>query len=103
MPFKWSLTPSIRDKILKRTGVKGVWTRNLAITVILVTLSLVCILVLLRLSTKYLEEDINRSLQHGVEQRQINIDFITVIGFTYICLHHVLCMFSIQCLIDIRK
>ena len=75
MPFKWSLTPSIRDKILKRTGVKGVWTRNLAITVMLVTLSLVCILVLLRLSTKYLEEDINRSLQHGVEQRQINIDF----------------------------
>ena len=72
MPFKWSLTPPIRDKLLKR---KVVWTRNMAITALLVTLSLVCIFVFLRLSTKYMEEDITRSLQHGVEQRQINIDF----------------------------
>ena len=75
MPFKWSITPPIRDKILKKKTVKGVWNRTLTVMVALVALSLVCVFVFLRLSTKYMEDNINRSLQYGVEQRQINIDF----------------------------
>lgn len=72
---KWSLTPPIREKILKHAKIKGIWSRTLTIMVTLVAISLVCIFVLLQLSTKYMEENISRSLEHSVEQRQINIDF----------------------------
>ena len=72
---KWSITPPIRDEILKKKSFKGVWNRTLTVMVILVALSLVCIFVFLRLSTKNMEDNISRSLQHSVEQRKINIDF----------------------------
>lgn len=75
MAAKWSITPPIRDEILKKNTFKGVWNRTLTIMVTLVALSLVCIFVFLRLSTKNMEDNISRSLQHSVEQRQINIDF----------------------------
>lgn len=75
MASKWSITPPIREKILKKNSFAGVWNRTLSIMVFLVTLSLVCIFVFLRLSTKNMEDNISRSLQHSVQQRQINIDF----------------------------
>ena len=75
MASKWSITPPIRDKILKKNSFTGVWSRTLTIMVLLAALSLFCIFVFLRLSTKNMEDNISRSLQHSVEQRQINIDF----------------------------
>jgi len=75
MASKWSITPPIRDKILKKNSLTGVWSRTLTIMVLLAALSLFCIFVFLRLSTKNMEDNISRSLQHSVEQRQINIDF----------------------------
>ena len=75
MASKWSITPPIRDKILKKNSFTGVWSRTLTIMVLLAVLSLFCIFVFLRLSTKNMEDNISRSLQHSVEQRQINIDF----------------------------
>lgn len=75
MATKWSITPPIRDEILKKKSFKGVWNRTLTIMVTLVALSLVCIFVFLRLSTKNMEDNISRSLQYSVEQRKINIDF----------------------------
>ena len=75
MAGKWSNTPSIREKILKKHSFTGVWNRTLTIMVTLVVLSLICIFVFLRLSTKSMEDNITRSLQHSVDQRQINIDF----------------------------
>ena len=74
MASKWSITPPIREKILRKNGFAGVWNRTLTIMVTLVTLSLICIFVFLRLSTKNMEDNISRSLQHTVQQRQINID-----------------------------
>lgn len=67
-----STTPHIRNE---KNNHKGVWNQTLTVMVALVTLSLVCIFVFLRLSTKFMEDSISRSLQHSVEQRQINIDF----------------------------
>ena len=75
MAVKWSITPPIRDKILKKKPFKGVWNRTFAVMLALVILSLVCIFAFLRFSTKYMEDSISRSLEHSVEQRQINIDF----------------------------
>ena len=75
MAVKWSNTPSIREKILKKHSFTGVWNRTLTIMVTLVVLSLVCVFLFLRLSTKSMEDSISRSLQHSVEQRKINIDF----------------------------
>lgn len=71
----WSITPPIREKILKKKPFKGVWNRTLTVMLALVTLSLVCIFAFLRFSTKYMEDNISRSLAYSVEQRQINIDF----------------------------
>ncbi len=68
---KWSLTPPL----LKSKAAKTVRNRTLTVMVILVVLSLVCIFVFLRLSTKNMEDNIRRSLQHSVEQRSTNIDF----------------------------
>ena len=75
MSTKWSIAPSIRDALLKKNSIKGVWNRTLTIMVTLVTLSLVCIFVFLHLSTKNMEDNITNSLMHSVEQRKINIDF----------------------------
>ena len=75
MAAKWSITPPIREKILKKNSFAGVWSRTLTVMVVLAVLSLVSIFVFLRLSTKNMEDNISRSLQHSVEQRQINIDF----------------------------
>ena len=75
MAVKWSITPPIREKILKKKTFKGVWNRTLTVMLVLVTLSLVCIFAFLRFSTKYMEDNISRSLEYSVEQRQINIDF----------------------------
>lgn len=75
MASKWSIIPPIREKILKKNSFTGVWNRTLTIMVTLVALSLICIFVFLRLSTKNMEDNISRSLQHSVQQRQINIDF----------------------------
>ena len=75
MATKWSITPPIRDDILKKRTFKGVWNRTLTIMVILVVLSLVSVFAFFHLSTKNLENNIIRSLEHNAEQRQINIDF----------------------------
>ena len=75
MATKWSITPPIREKILKKHNFSAVWSRTLTIMVVLAILSLVFIFIFLRLSTKNMEDNISRSLQHSVEQRQINIDF----------------------------
>lgn len=72
---KWSITPPIREQILKKSSIKGVWNRTLTIMVILVMLSMVCIFLFLQLSTKNMEDNITRSLQYSTEQRKINIDF----------------------------
>lgn len=75
MATKWSITPPIREKILKKHNSSAVWSRTLTVMVVLAILSLVFIFIFLRLSTKNMEDNISRSLQHSVEQRQINIDF----------------------------
>lgn len=75
MAVKQSPTSPVREKVPKKSRFTDVWNRTLTIMVILVTLSLVCIFVFLRLSTKNMEDNISRSLQHSTQQRQINIDF----------------------------
>ena len=75
MAVKWPVTPSTQKKLPKKNGFAGVWNRTLTIMVTLVVLSLVCIFVFLRISTKSMEDSIVRSLQHSVDQRQISIDF----------------------------
>ena len=75
MAVKWPTSPSIREKLLKKNNSASVWNRTLTVMVTLVLLSLVCIFVFLHLSTKSMEDNITRSLQHSVDQRQISIDF----------------------------
>ena len=60
----WSVTPSIRDNILKKSNLKGVWNRTMTIMVASVTLSLVCIFAFLHLSTWSMEDNITLSLLH---------------------------------------
>ena len=72
---KWSITPPIREKILKKNSFTGVWNRTLTVMVVLAVLSLISIFAFLRLSTRNMEDNISRSLQHSVEQRQINLDY----------------------------
>ena len=69
-----STSPS-GDNTPKKRNFTGVWSRTLTIMLTLVVLSLICVFLFLRLSTKSMEDNIARSLQHSVEQRQINIDF----------------------------
>ena len=75
MSSKRIFSSRIRDIILKKKSLNGAWNRTLAVMVTLVVVSLVCIFVFFRISTQNMEENIIRSLQHSVEQRQINIDF----------------------------
>ena len=75
MADNWSITPPDREKTQQKHNFAGVWSRTLTIMLTLVVLSLICIFVFLRLSTKNMEDNIARSLQHSAEQRQINIDF----------------------------
>ena len=70
-----SITPPSREKTPKKHNFAAVWSRTLTIMLALVVLSLICVFVFLRLSTKSMEDNIARSLQHSAEQRQINIDF----------------------------
>ena len=75
MANNWSITPPEREKAPKKRNFTGVWSRTLTIMLTLVVLSLICVFLFLRLSTKSMEDSIARSLQHSAEQRQINIDF----------------------------
>lgn len=75
MAFNWSVTPPIREHILKKKITKGVWNRTLTVMVILATLSLVCVFTFLHFFAKNMEDNIGRSLQQSVEQRKNSIEF----------------------------
>lgn len=75
MSVKRSLSPAIREKLLKKLNMKYGRSRTLWLMAAMVLLSLVCIFAFIRSLTESMEANISQTLLQSVEQRKINLDF----------------------------